>query len=654
MQSHLKYIIVLLFVWFKFSAQDIDSLKHKIESQTDTTLFKSILNLGNTYYKSGQLDSAISNFSFGLLKSKQAANNKFVCTFLIKLGTMNREKGIYNVSSQLFYEALIMAEKNDFKLLKANCYNGIAIISTVQKDYVKAIDSYNKSLAIYQKSNNLSGIGSVYNNLGLVYLNQKNNAIALEFFFKALKINNNISNDFGIAASCENIGLIYNNKGNYKLALVYFSTALNLWYSHQDDNSISVNLGYIGNSLNLQKQFLRAIDTLKRGLNFASIANSQASKRENMFYLSQAYEGLNDYKNSFLYYKLANEITDSIQNNEKTKQITEIQLSYGFNQQKMQDSIKHQLEVQVKENQLSTEKNYKYIISSVLLIILALLFFVYKNYNEKNKANIIITEQKKQVENKNLIIGSKQKEIVDSINYARRIQFAQLASHEILSKNLSEHFVFFAPKDIVSGDFYWATEHNQKFYLAVCDCTGHGVSGAFMSLLSIGFLNEAIKDRGILEPNQVFNYVRDRFIDSKSENNYHDGFDGILFCYDKIARSISYSAANNGPLLVRNNELIELKKDKMPVAKTDKMDGFSNYSIDIQSGDMLYLFSDGFADQFGGELNKKFKYKTFINLLHSNSLLAMNEQLQKLNTEFNTWKGDLEQVDDICVLGFKI
>jgi serine phosphatase RsbU (regulator of sigma subunit) len=646
MQSHFKYIIVLLFVWFKFSAQDIDSLKHKIESQTDTTLFKSVVNLGNAYFDRGQLDSAISNFSFGLLKSKQAGNNKYVCTFLIKLGTMNREKGIYNVSSQLFYEALDIAEKNDFKLLKANCYNGIAIISALQKDYSKAIDSYNKSLAIFQKSNNLSGIGSVYNNLGLVYLDQKNNTIALKFFFKALNINRNISNDFGIAASCENIGLIYNDMGNYKLALVYFSKALNLWYSHQDDNSISINLGYIGNSLNLQKQFGSAIDTLKRGLNFASIANSQASKRENSFYLSQAYEGLKDYKNSLFYYKLANELTDSIQNNEKTKQITEIQLSYGFNQLKMQDSIKHQLEVQVKENQLSTEKNYKYMISSVLLIIVALLFFVYKNYNEKNKANIIITEQKN-------IVESKQKEILDSISYARKIQTALLANKEFMNKNMKDNFVFYKPKDIVSGDFYWATQHQNFFYIAVCDSTGHGVPGAFMSLLNIGFLNEAIKEKNIERPNEILNHVRKRLIESIGTNG-QDGMDAILVCFDKINKTITYAAANNQPILVRGNELILLPKDKMPVGKGENTKSFTLHTIDLQEKDTLYLYTDGYADQFGGEKGKKFKSKKLQDLLVSIANQPMEIQKQKLNDSFDNWKGNLEQVDDVCMLGIRV
>ena len=343
---------------------------------------------------------------------------------------------------------------------------------------------------------------------------------------------------------------------------------------------------------------------------------------------------------------MANELTDSIQNNEKTKQITEIQLSYGFNQLKMQDSIKHQLEVQVKENQLSTEKNYKYIISSVLLIIVALLFFVYKNYNEKNKANIIITEQKN-------IVESKQKEILDSISYARKIQSALLANKEFMDENIKDNFVFYKPKDIVSGDFYWATQHHNKFYLAVCDSTGHGVPGAFMSLLNIGFLNEAIKEKNIEQPNEILNHVRHRLIESIS-NNGQDGMDAILVCFDKINKTITYAAANNQPFIVRGNELLVLPKDKMPVGKGENTKSFTLHTIDLKENDTLYLYTDGYADQFGGEKGKKFKSKQLQDLLVSIANQPMEIQKQKLNDSFKNWKGLLEQVDDVCIVGIKI
>ncbi len=272
---------------------------------------------------------------------------------------------------------------------------------------------------------------------------------------------------------------------------------------------------------------------------------------------------------------------------------------------------------------------------------------------KKNK-NRIIEQQKKEVEIQKALVEEHQKETLDSITYARRIQYALLAKDLLLKENLEKHFVLFKPKDIVSGDFYWATENSNKFYLAVCDSTGHGVPGAFMSLLNIGFLSEAINEKEINEPNEVLNYVRERLISSIGVDGQKDGMDCILICIDKTTKSISYSAANNAPVLISNNEIIDLEKNRMPVGKGERDESFTLYQLDYSKGDMLYLYTDGYADQFGGPKGKKFKYKALNELLLKHSTLPMEEQRTKIETEFNNWKGDLEQVDDVCMIGIKL
>ncbi len=252
------------------------------------------------------------------------------------------------------------------------------------------------------------------------------------------------------------------------------------------------------------------------------------------------------------------------------------------------------------------------------------------------------------------IIEEKQKEIVDSINYAKRIQYSLLAHSEMLNANLNEHFVFFKPKDIVSGDFYWCTKKGDDFYLAVCDSTGHGVPGAFMSLLNISFLNEAINEKNISEPHSVLNHVRERLI--QNMENAQDGMDAILMKFEvgSSKSEVKYAAANNHPVLIRNNEIKELPFDKMPVGKGLKNDSFELYRIEIQKGDSLYLFTDGYADQFGGPKGKKYKYSNLQKLLLENSGLQLETQNSKLETIFNDWKGGLEQIDDVCVIGIKL
>ena len=212
----------------------------------------------------------------------------------------------------------------------------------------------------------------------------------------------------------------------------------------------------------------------------------------------------------------------------------------------------------------------------------------------------------------------------------------------------------FKPKDIVSGDFYWATQKNGFFYLAVCDSTGHGVPGAFMSLLNISFLNEAINEKNILAPNEVLNHVRKRLLENMGEGR--DGMDAAII---KIPLSgdtlkIEYAAANNSPVLISNGEVVELAKDKMPVGKGEVADDFKLHKIDLKKGDVLYLYTDGFADQFGGPKGKKFKYKQLNQLLLEHCNEPMEKQKETLDATIEKWKGDLEQVDDVCVIGIKM
>jgi serine phosphatase RsbU (regulator of sigma subunit) len=237
-----------------------------------------------------------------------------------------------------------------------------------------------------------------------------------------------------------------------------------------------------------------------------------------------------------------------------------------------------------------------------------------------------------------------------------------LASDAVLKKFLPEHFVMFKPKDIVSGDFYWFT-HNEEgniFYLAVCDSTGHGVPGAFMSLLNITYLNEAINEKEISAPGDVLNYVREKLIKNISQDGAKDGMDAILLRFTKEENKLKmdYAAANNAPFVVAANEIVEMPCDKMPVGKGDSLNSFSTYPLHLKKGDTLYLTTDGYADQFGGEKfgvtkpgGKKLKTANFKSILLEHSASEMMDQRNALIAAFDEWKGDFEQVDDVCVLG---
>lgn len=288
------------------------------------------------------------------------------------------------------------------------------------------------------------------------------------------------------------------------------------------------------------------------------------------------------------------------------------------------------------------------------IVILNIRRLIRKNKNLEG----IITERTKVIADQKGELENKQKEILDSIHYAQRIQQALLASDELLSTNLDEYFVLFKPKDIVSGDFYWATETAEGFLYITADCTGHGVPGAFMSLLNISKLNETVTQKQILRPDLVLNDVRDEIISalnpSGSKEESKDGMDAVLCRIDRRGMKLQYAAANNAFYIVRKKELIVCKADKMPVGKGYDNTPYTYNEITLEKGDLVYTFTDGYADQFGGPKGKKFKYKQMEEIMISIAGLPMAEQKKTLDLRFEEWKGALEQVDDVCIIGVRV
>jgi serine phosphatase RsbU (regulator of sigma subunit) len=272
---------------------------------------------------------------------------------------------------------------------------------------------------------------------------------------------------------------------------------------------------------------------------------------------------------------------------------------------------------------------------------LALIVYIVTMVFEKAKENAL---------NK---LAEKNKEITDSIYYAQKIQESLLAPVELVNKYLPENFILFKPKDIVSGDFYWGREYNGDFYLAVCDCTGHGVPGAFMSLLITSFLNEALAEKSILSPDKILDFIRSRIIENTSKSGSQDGMDGVVIRFHKSGK-ITYASGNSFQTLVQDNTLHKLPKDKMPVGISYKMDPYTLQTIEARKGDMLYFYSDGYADLFGGSKGKKFTNKQLNETFLKISTLGIAEQKNILEKTFVEWKGDLEQIDDVCIIGIRI
>jgi serine phosphatase RsbU (regulator of sigma subunit) len=295
-----------------------------------------------------------------------------------------------------------------------------------------------------------------------------------------------------------------------------------------------------------------------------------------------------------------------------------------------------------------------------LIGIFAILY--YKRFKITQKQNKIIIVQKEEVETQKVfvetqkhLVEEKQKEILDSITYAQRLQQAILPPKEFISKSLHNNFILYKPKDIVAGDFYWAEKVGDLFFIAAADSTGHGVPGAMVSVVCSNALNRTIKEFKLTETGKILDKTRALVLETfeKSSSEVKDGMDISLLCINKEKNKIFWSGANNPLWFVENGELKEIKADKQPIGKTDDPKPFTTHEIEFKENVTFYLFTDGLADQFGGPKGKKFKYKQFEELLISINDKTMQEQSEVINKQFEDWKGELEQVDDVCVIGIK-
>lgn len=634
----------------------------------------SLNRIGNTYQLMGEYHKALRFYEEAMDINRNLQNDQEVARTLTNLGSVYRLYGNYELAINQHLEALGIYEGLQNNEGIAWSALNIARLFKMMKNYPKSIDYVNQSLLIYQKIEQdlkvSTGVTLCLKELGSIYYEMGDLDNAIEYSEKVLARNKSTENQLGIANSLSTLGKIYFDGAKYEQAEEFLIQAKALKDSLNDNTEIASILRYLGRIYLMHGNASRADTYLNSSLDFAQNQNLKKDINETYLALSNLYEYTNRPTLALDYYKRYINLKDSL-NNQK---INELELQYEFDkEQRKIEFEQHQREIEQKAK-LQKQKIFTWVFVGGFLFMIILAYVIFKSYQRKKKTNIILTQQKNEIEEqRNEIeaqrdfvtqqrdkIAHQNTIITDSIEYAKRIQSALFPQEKFLNRVLPDYFIYMKPKNIVSGDFYWVAEKEDKLIVAVSDCTGHGVPGAFMSMLGIAFLNEIVNKNTKIQANTILDQLRENIIDSLHQEygvrGSKDGMDMSICIFDKKTFEMQFAGAYNPVYILREKEIIELKADKMPVGihAVNVAKDFTNQEFKLEKMDMLYLFSDGYLDQFGGEKGMKFKQKAFKELLVNIAHKSTEIQKQEIEKTMEEWQGNQSQLDDMMIMGIRI
>ncbi|HBS85653.1 MAG: hypothetical protein A2W91_14180 [Bacteroidetes bacterium GWF2_38_335] len=695
------------------------SVKYEKLMKNEIGEASSYINIGSINKNLGKYKNAIKYYKKGIAIYRK--NKMFLEESIgyLNLGIIYDIQGIYDESYKYFLHALKLHEGRPKSYALGSIYMNLGVFVDNQGRNDEALKYYLKALDSFTGENSLSSVSNTYNNIGCVYEEKKNFDKALEYYRMALSINEKLGFKNGIALVYGNIGSIHKNRNNTDSAMYYYQKAVKIYEEIQYVDALATTYNSLGMLYGGMKNYPKAIEYLEKGFKIGMEIQNPAVIKNAAEELSIIYSNTGNYKLSLEYHIHYKNYSDSLDTEESIQEITQLQMQYEFDKERKVAEIEkektqklHDAEIDSKNAKIDQQRTLTASFIVLFVLMCGFAFFIYRSYRHKRKMNMMLSQQKEEILEKNeelqqqkeeiqaqrdeieaqrdlatsqrdQIIYQK-KEITDSIHYARRIQTAVLPDKKLLNSFFAEAFILFRPRDIVSGDFYWFTRVDEKVLFAVADCTGHGVPGAFMSMLGVTLLDEIVTKQRIKNPAEILNRLRDNIIVALKQQEHEsnnektgtlsavrDGMDISLCLYDPASGELVFAGANSpGYLIPRKDStaerlIVEIKPDKMPVGLYLKeTTDFSFQTVNISKGDMLFLFSDGYADQFGGSDKKtggrKFLNSRFKELLSEIAAKPADEQEKALNNALDNWMNpagnhsiSYEQVDDILVMGIK-
>ena len=626
--------------------------------------------IANAYNIQSKYDSALF-FNEKALKLRREINDKRgMSASLNNIGMVYYNQGLLDKAVEYYVNSSKMDEElNDLDGMAAS-YNNIGLLYWGQNNLKRAAEYFNMTLDVFTKLGKKKGMAGALSNLGGIAYSEKQFDKSLDYFKQSLILYEQVQSQQLIALICSNIAEVYTEQKQFRAALPYVKRAVSIQNTMGDLSGL-INSQLVQAKLHINtKNYIAAESSLKDAIQKSETINARKQLSAALQMLSDVQSKTNNYKEAFLTFKKFYVLNDTLLNIEKSAQINDVVSKYENDKKNKEiELLKKQKEIQELQ-QLADQSRNRLIRNSLLvtvLLVLVVFFMLYNRYQVKQKANVLLQQknndiqlQKEKIERQAEELTEKNKEITDSIHYARRIQMAILPPADEVKRLLPDSFIFYKPKDIVSGDFYWIDEKNGKTLVAAVDCTGHGVPGALMSVVGSNMLSQISHEADHANPDHMLNELNKSISKNLQQKNQdsgvRDGMDLSLCVIDYKQLELEFAGAMNPGYIVRKGSITELPADKLYIGSWHEKphDTYRKQQLKLEKGDMIYLFTDGYADQFGGPKGKKFKHRRLIETLLNISDFPCDAQKDSLINTFEEWRGNLEQIDDVCIIGIRI
>ena len=641
----------------------LKSIKYHEKSGYKKGVASVLNNIGNIQYDQGEYDDAITSYSKSLKILTEIGDEKSVSLAQNNIGNVYSDRGDYVNALDYFNKALKTSEKlNDTNGI-ANAFNNIGIIYNNIGEYEEAAQYFEKSLKLFQTNSTENKLAIAYNlnNLGNTYSYLSDNDKALKYYHRSLELYEEIGGSYTSGNTLNNIGTIYFDRAEYDTAYTYFKESYELFQSYEDESGSIIPMNNMGRIEFERGNNSKAIRLSSKALKIAEEVGNIMGINHASEFLYEVYKKAGNKAKALEMHELYLSSRDSILSEENQRRVLRQEFQYEYEKKAVADSLKALEEsiiasakIATQEAQLEKEKTQRYALSGGILLLLIFGGVTYNRFRITSKQKDIIADQKTVVEMQKNLVEVKNREILDSINYARRIQRAILPPAHKMDEIIGDHFVLYKPKDVVAGDFYWLEHLDEGYLVAVADCTGHGVPGALVSVICNNGLNRSVREYGFKKPDEILNKTREIVVKEfeRSEEEVKDGMDIALI--GVRGKKLHFAGAHNPLWHIRNGKINVIKADKQPIGKFHVNKPFTNHEIDLEDGDSIYIFSDGYVDQFGGNNGKKFMAKRLRKLILDIIDLPMEEQKKVLSRKLDEWKGAEDQIDDVCMIGIKV